>query len=243
MPEHRDRRYRRLLRHNRLIGFEVAVQETDLLIMAEANLALLAEQVVYKVRGPLEGYIARHPEFLHALTPLPCDPLAPLVVREMLAAARVCGTGPMAAVAGAIAEQVGLALLQQSSEVMVENGGDCFIKVNTPVQMGIFAGESGVSERLALHIRPELTPIGVCTSSATVGHSLSLGRADAATVIASSAAVADAAATLVCNQVRNRSDVNKALSSARDIDGVCGAIIIAGDCIGAWGEVELVALA
>ncbi|UCG13935.1 MAG: UPF0280 family protein [Deltaproteobacteria bacterium] len=240
MNEYRERRYRYQVRHDRLVAFEVVVQETDLLILADSNLARLAEEVVYRVRGPLEGYIVQNPDFLYAMTPLSQDQLAPRVVREMLTAASKCGTGPMASVAGAIAEQVGLALLQESNEIVVENGGDCFVKVETPLQIGIFAGRSGLSHRLALRIQPAQTPVGVCTSSGTVGHSLSFGRADAVTIIAPSAALADAAATMTCNQVQNQDDIQRAISFAREIEGVVGVVIIMGDQIGAWGEVELV---
>jgi ApbE superfamily uncharacterized protein (UPF0280 family) len=240
MPEYRERRYRHSLRHERLVAFEVAVKETDLFIFAESCLATLAERVIYEVRGPLEGYIANHPEFLHSLVPLPDDHLAPRIVREMLAAGRTCGVGPMAAVAGAIAEVVGRALLEESREVVVENGGDCFLRVDSPLQIGIFAGPSVLSEKLALRIRPEQTPLGVCTSSGTVGPSLSFGRADAVTVISPSAAIADAAATRIGNQVKNRGDISRALAVAPEIEGVLGVVIIMGDRVGAWGEVELV---
>ena len=240
MNQYQERSYRRRLRLERLVSFEVAVRETDLLILADSNLAALAEEIVYKVRGPLENYIAQHPEFLHAMTPLPYDKFAPPVAREMLSAAQTCGTGPMAAVAGAIAEQVGRALLEESGEVVVENGGDCFVKVDTPMQVGIFAGRSGLSEQLALMIQPEQTPIGVCTSSGTLGHSFSMGCADAVTVLASSTAVADAAATMTGNQVQSEGDVQRALEFAKGIKGISGAIIIVGDQIGVWGEVELV---
>ncbi len=218
------------------------VKETDLFILADSDFTTLAEDAIYKIRGPLEGYIDQHPEFLHAMKPLPDDPHAPPVVREMLSAAQNCGTGPMAAVAGAIAERVGLALLTESSEVVVENGGDCFIKVDRPMQIGIFAGQSDLSERLALRIHPEKTPLGVCTSSGTVGHSISLGRADAVTVIASSTAVADAAATMTCNQVQSKSDIHRALGFAQGIEGVSGVIVVVEDQVGAWGDVELVPL-
>jgi ApbE superfamily uncharacterized protein (UPF0280 family) len=239
-PEYRERRYRFSLRHERLVAFQVAVKETDLFILADSCLATLAERVIYEVRGPLEGYIADHPAFLRALVPLPEDPLAPPIVREMLAAGRTCGVGPMAAVAGAIAEAVGRALLEDSQEVVVENGGDCFLRVASPFQMGIFAGSSALSEKLALRIRPEQTPLGVCTSSGTVGPSLSFGRADAVTVVSPSAAVADAAATGIGNRVKNRGDINRALAVAPEIEGVRGVVIIMGDRVGAWGEVELV---
>jgi len=240
VPEYRERRYRHALRHERLVAFEVAVKETDLFILADSCLATLAERAIYEVRGPLEGYIARHPEFLLSLVPLPDDRLAPPIVREMLAAGRTCGVGPMAAVAGAIAEAIGRALLEESREVVVENGGDCYLRVDSPLQMGIFAGPSVLSEKLALRIKPEQTPLGVCTSSGTVGPSLSFGRADAVTVISPSTAVADAAATRIGNQVKNRGDINRALAVAPEIEGVLGAVIIMGDSVGAWGEVELV---
>jgi ApbE superfamily uncharacterized protein (UPF0280 family) len=106
--------------------------------------------------------------------------------------------------------------------------------------MGIFAGSSVLSEKLALRIRPEQTPLGVCTSSGTVGPSLSFGRADAVTVVSPSGAVADAAATRIGNQVKRRGDINRALAVAPEIEGVLGAVIIMGDRVGAWGEVELV---
>jgi len=209
------------------------------MILAESDLTKLTEEIIYRVRGPLEGYIARNPEFLRSLTPLPYDKLAPPVVKEMLTAAEICGTGPMAAVAGAIAEQVGLALLRKSGEVVVENGGDCFIKVNSAVQISIFAGRSKLSNTLALKIYPEKTPLGVCTSSGTVGHSLSFGVADAVTVISTSAALADAAATMTCNRVKSENDIRKAIAFAQKIEGVLGVVVIVGEQIGAWGDVEL----
>jgi hypothetical protein len=242
LAEYRERKYRHQVRHERLISFEVTVQETDLLILADSNLSKLAQDVIYRVRGPLENYIAQHPEFLNAMTPLLYDELAPPMVREMLAAGQRCGTGPMAAVAGAIAEQVGLALLSESNEVVVENGGDCFIKMDSPLQISVFAGQAELSNRVALRIYPEKTPLGVCTSSGTVGHSLSLGRADAVTVLGSSVALADAAATMTCNQVQNANDIQRALDFAQQIEGVTGVVIIVGDQIGAWGDVELVSI-
>lgn len=242
VTEYRERRYRQQIHHKRLVPFKVAVQETDLMILAESDLSELTEEVIYKIRGPLEGYIVRHPEFLQAMTPLPYDKLAPPIVKEMLAAAQICGSGPMAAVAGAIAEQVGLALLRKSGEVVVENGGDCFVKVDSPLQISVFAGQSKLSNTLALKIYPEKTPLGVCTSSGTVGHSQSFGLADAVTVISSSAALADAAATMTCNQVKSEGDIRQAIEFSQKIEGVLGVVVIMGEKIGAWGDVELVSI-
>lgn len=240
MTEYRERRYRQQIQHQRLVSFKVAVQETDLMILADSDLSELAEEIIYKVRGPLEGYIASHPEFLRTLKPLPYDELAPPLVREMLAAAQMCGTGPMAAVAGAVAEQVGLALLRESREVVVENGGDCYVKVDSALQISIYAGRSKLSNKVALKIYPEKTPLGVCTSSGTVGHSLSFGLADAVTVLSASAALADAAATMICNQVKSESSIPKAIAFAQKIEGVLGVVAIVGEKMGAWGDIELV---
>jgi ApbE superfamily uncharacterized protein (UPF0280 family) len=242
VTQYRERRYRRQIHHERLVPFKVAVQETDLLVLAESDLTELTEEIIYRVRGPLEGYIVRHPEFLHAMAPLPYDKLAPKLVKEMLAAAQICGTGPMAAVAGAIAEQVGLALLGESGEVVVENGGDCFVKVDSPLKISIFAGRSELSNTLALKIYPEKTPLGVCTSSGTVGHSLSFGLADAVTVISSSTPLADAAATMTCNQVKSEGDIRHAIEFAQKIEGVLAVVVIVGEQIGVWGDVELVSI-
>ncbi|MCA1989441.1 MAG: hypothetical protein LDL07_09915, partial [Desulfarculus sp.] len=85
-------------------------------------------------------------------------------------------------------------------------------------------------------------PLAVCTSSGTVGHSLSLGRADAATILAKDAALADAAATALGNRVRTAADLATALDWAQGVPGVLGALVIKGSQLAAWGEVELVRL-
>ncbi|MBF0552830.1 MAG: UPF0280 family protein, partial [Deltaproteobacteria bacterium] len=164
---------------------------------------------------------------------------APPLVRSMIEAADQTGVGPMAAVAGAVAEFVGLEFAGRSPDLIIENGGDTFILSRKDLIVGIFAGESPLSHRLGIKIQADRTPLGVCTSSATVGHSLSLGRADAACVIASSPALADAAATALGNRIAGRNDVRTALDWALTIDGVQAALIIMGDQIGAKGDIEL----
>jgi ApbE superfamily uncharacterized protein (UPF0280 family) len=104
-------------------------------------------------------------------------------VREMADATREVGVGPMAAVAGAIAESVGKELLPYSDEVIVENGGDIFLKTSKERFIGVYAGKSKFTKKIAFSILPDETPLGVCTSSGTVGHSLSFGYADGRRVI------------------------------------------------------------
>jgi hypothetical protein len=148
----------------------------------------------------------------------------------------------MAAVAGAIAEAVGKDLLAHTIEVIVENGGDIFMKILRPRLVGVYAGESPFTGKIALEIRPEETPLGVCTSSGTVGHSLSLGAADAVIVVSSSTALADAAATAIGNRVSTVDDIDVAIGQAQTIDGLAGVVVIKEDRMGMWGNVKLVPL-
>lgn len=221
------------------MAFEVRVKETDLFVKAERHLAREALASVKRARGTLEGYIRAHPRFRTTLEPYAVEDDAPLLVVDMARAAERAGVGPMAAVAGAVAEYVGRDLLELSAEVVVENGGDVFLATRTPRLMGIWAGSSPLSGKVALKIAPRQTPMGVCTSSGTVGHSLSFGCADAAVVLSPSTALADAAATALGNLIQGPQDIPKALERARRIEGVTGAVLIVGDRLGACGDVEL----
>lgn len=236
-----DRTYRRWVQ-SELQTFEVCVDESDLLISAERPLRDVAERALRAARAELEGYLARDPEFGAALEPREALEGAPAVVREMVEAARACGVGPMAAVAGAVAQRVGEAVLRESREVIVENGGDIFLHTTRPRVAAIYAGESALSGRLGVRVDQVDRGLGLCTSSGTVGHSLSFGRADAAIVLASSAALADAAATALGNRVREAGEIEAGLGWLGEIGGVLGGAVVVGGSVGAWGEVELVRL-
>jgi ApbE superfamily uncharacterized protein (UPF0280 family) len=145
----------------------------------------------------------------------------------------------MAAVAGAMAEFVGRELLPDSPEVIVENGGDIFLRSLREFKAGIFAGSSPLSLRIGLRVPPADQGLGVCTSSGTVGPSLSFGRADAVCVVAPSASLADAAATAVGNRVKSAQDLSTGLETAQAIAGLTGVVIIIGEKMGVWGKVEL----
>jgi ApbE superfamily uncharacterized protein (UPF0280 family) len=157
----------------------------------------------------------------------------------MAEATATAGVGPMAAVAGAIAEAVGQELLRFSDEVIVENGGDIFIKSSEERLIGLYAGESSLSGKVAFAISPEQTPLGVCTSSGTVGHSFSFGKADAVVAFAASTALADAAATAIGNRVSTADDIEGALDYAQTIEGLSGVAIVKDDRLGLRGQVRL----
>lgn len=237
-----DRTYRRISGVPGLRSFEVRVEETDLRIQADADVSRQCRELVIGVREQLKRFIHGHPGFHESLVPwLPEGPAPPLI-RLMAAASENAGVGPMAAVAGAIAETVGTALLETCGQVVVENGGDIFTCLARETVVGIHAGPSPLSMKVGLKIPGDAVPTGICTSSATVGHSLSRGRADAACVISPSAAVADAAATAVANRVGRGRDITPAIEWAGGLQGVRGVVVIKDDRIGMWGAVEVVSL-
>lgn len=239
---YQPRTYRRLVASDDLVAFSVVVKETDLLVRARSDLSSLALEAVRCCRDALERYIDRRPLFASALEPLKTEDDAPALVRSMAAAAEVVGVGPMAAVAGAIAEEVGNRLLQYSEEVIVENGGDIFIRTLRRRLVGLYAGESPLSGKIAFVVQPEDTPLGVCTSSGTVGYSLSYGLADAATVFSPSAALADAAATAIGNRVSSPDDIPGAIEFAQRVPGLSGVAIVKGEALGLWGRVSIASL-
>jgi len=236
---YQPRTYRHWVEGKDLVAFNVTIKETDLYIRAGIDLTRQASRIVHKYRYQLEGYISGHPDFARSLKPLAVRRFAPEIVREMAQAGQAAGVGPMAAVAGAIAERVGRELLTYSREIIVENGGDIFLQVQSRRTIGIYAGDSPLTGKIGLEIEPEATPLGICTSSGTVGHSLSFGKADAVVAVAPSTALADAAATAIGNRVGGVGDIDKATEFGRGIDGLTGLVIIVGDKVGAWGDVRL----
>jgi ApbE superfamily uncharacterized protein (UPF0280 family) len=236
------RSYRRLALMTRLVAFQVTVQETDLLVQAERPLTDICREEVMTQRAYIENHIKRFPEFRTTLVPWQDTSPAPEIVRAMIAAGQAAGVGPMAAVAGAIAEAVGQVLGRFSSEVIVENGGDVFMMVDRPVTIGLYAGSSPLSMRTGLQLDPGGRPLSVCTSSGTVGHSLSRGRADAVCIVARRCALADAAATATANRIAKARDIPEAIRFARSIDGIEGVVAVCGERMGLWGDLRLVKL-
>jgi len=235
-----NRFYRSWSKSSDLISFRVIVEETDLFISADNDLTNQALVAIKNIRANIENYIKSHPDFKTNLVSLPYDKNASFVVKEMLRASSPANVGPMAAVAGAIAEAVGKQLLGKTEQIIVENGGDIFISSKIPRRIGIFAGDSTLSNKIGIEMKPSDTPCGVCTSSASVGPSLSFGSTDATLIYSRSCALADAAATAVGNIVKSKDDINKGLKLAKSIKGVEGALIIVKDALGAWGNIKII---
>lgn len=161
-----------------------------------------AKEGMMDARQVLEGYIARDPFFAATFDPYDPGSSEPVITR-MAGAARKAGVGPMAAVAGTIA-WVGLEAMQEAGAAfgVIDNGGDIALVSDRPVRVGVHAGRAALSDRIAFVVPPQDSVLGICTSSATVGPSVSFGMADAVTVFARDVALADAWATAVCNAIR-----------------------------------------
>lgn len=230
-----------------LISERWAYKQTDVLIKADDREAVEgAKRSIIRHRNDLERYIARNPLFELSLEPVEVEADAPRVVRLMAEAAELAGVGPMAAVAGALAQlAVEGAVAAGARNVLVDNGGDIFIHGDRSYTVAIHAGTSPLSNKLALEVDAERLPIAICTSSATVGPSLSFGEADAATLLASSGALADAAATAVCNATRGNPElaIKAGMERARAMAGIRAALIICGEHLGSWGDLPRLIIA
>lgn len=237
-----DRTYRSLVAQGKQVSTRIIVQETDLHIVADVDVSSTSHDLICTARNQIETYIKSHPDFLTSLSPLRQDTSAPPLIQAMLSAAVVADIGPMGAVAGGVAEYVGKGLIQRgiTDEVMVENGGDVFIQRNKDCCVSIFAGESPLSHKVGLQIKQKDMPLGICSSSASIGHSLSFGTSDAVTVLARDTCIADTVATRLGNEMQD--DIDHVLKIAKNFADILGVVVIQNDKLGAWGTIELLSL-
>lgn len=239
---HNRTTYRKHHHKKDLVSFDITVKETNLNIQAQENLSEKAVKSVLACRNTIENYISIFPDFATSLVPISPSDTAPEIIQQMIQAGRLSNTGPMASVAGTVAQFAGTALLSDSQEVVVENGGDIFIKVDSDTIFAVYAENSPLSMTCGILVKKRPIPYGICTSSGTLGHSTSFGKADAVTVISNSCAIADAAATGLANQVQSAADISKTIDKGKTISGIDGIVIIKGSHIGLWGDLEIVPL-
>jgi hypothetical protein len=231
--------YRDWIKGSDLKTFEVKVFETDLLISAAKDLKREAEKAVYKYRKDLFDYIDKNRAFAESFVPIEMDEKAPEIAKAMIRKSTIAGVGPMAGVAGAVAEYIGKELLDYSSEVIVENGGDIFMQSSENRVMAVYAGKSPLSGKIKIRFSAEKMPLGIATSSATVGPSISFGNTDATLIISHDATLADCVATGAGNLVKTAEDFKKAIDYAKAIKSVLGVLIILGEKMATWGDIEL----
>ncbi|WP_373483350.1 UPF0280 family protein [Acetobacterium sp.] len=237
------RTYRKVMKAEDLDYFQVLEFESDLFIGVEhqamsPKLPKIVTAELKKLRQAIVDYNHTHPDFIESLIPLEFDPHVEPIIGDMLEAGKIAGVGPMAAVAGAVSKYIGSLLEASAAEIIVENGGDLLIKTLKERRIAIRTGNPRFAD-LGLKIKPGAKPLGVCTSSGLMGHSLSFGKADAVTIISQNIPLADAVATALGNRIKKPEDVERGLAWARNIPEILGVLIIIEDQLGAWGEIEL----
>ncbi|MCM8764383.1 MAG: UPF0280 family protein [Candidatus Omnitrophica bacterium] len=235
-----ERFYRNVF-NSELISFRIRIEESDLLILAEKDVSAEAESELKKQRQVLKQYIKDFPDFYYSFKPVDCDESAPEIVKIMCKASFLCNVGPMATVAGAISELIGKRLLDISRQVIIENGGDIFLMTEKERTILIFAGNSPLSMKTGIKLKPRDYPFGVATSSATVGHSTSFGNADSVTVVCPSSSLADGLATYMCNLPTDE-EFNNIKKSINEFPFLEGIVVIKNDRMFAWGDLEIVCL-
>ena len=231
---------KRNLTGSKMIKERISIEETNIVLKTDLNKHGLYH-FISKQRMELKNYIRIHDDFLISFEPLLVEN-APLIVQMMARASRKAEVGPMAAVAGTLSQlSMGFLLKNGARYVIVDNGGDIALKTNEDVVVGLYAGESFLSGELGFKIKHRKTPMGVCTSSGTVGHSISFGRADSVTVFADEASVADALATSIANEAKgdlNQDAVQNGLARAEEFrDHMRGVMVIVGESAGIVGKI------
>lgn len=238
--KYQRRFYRDWVKDKGLYVTQIIANETDIRVTTNKKVDKdFIEDKIRLCRMDIERYINKDHRFLTALKPLSVELNAPLIIRVMAEEARKANVGPMATVSGAISESLGRDLLKQGyKDVIVENGGDIFLKTRKTRLIGIYSGRSKLWDNLCLKIKPKETPLGICTFSGTIGHSLSFGSADSVVILSKSVSLADAVATATCNRIKSKQDLARALDFARQIKGVLGVVIILKNNLVSWGKIE-----
>jgi hypothetical protein len=224
-----------------LVYSNIRLGFADISIGAHVDVSDVAKELLSQVYQEVSGHILAYPDFGRALSPLEvkeefCLP-GDGVLSAMYEVSQIADVGPMASVAGAIAQYIGRGITAVD-EIIVENGGDLYLRCMEERVVLVYAGNSPLSLKIGIKIpRGEW---GVCTSSGTFGHSLSFGCADAALVVSHDATLADAVATALGNRIIDANSLEVALEYAIKIPGVIGVLGIVGEVFGVVGDIELV---
>jgi hypothetical protein len=215
-------------------------KETRGIILSDSRNAIKAATAsLIENKRKLEEYIRKNPKFLYSLKPVQVDDDSPAVVKLMAKAAEKADVGPMAAVAGVLADLAVEAMISKGARTaLVEDGGEVSAFSDKPINIALSAGDHPLSKKVGFKL--ESFPIGVATSSGVFSHALSFGEAEAVTLFAKNAGLADAAATAVGNLIVGddpQKAVENGINRALSIEGVNGVFIIYKGTVGVAGKI------
>jgi ApbE superfamily uncharacterized protein (UPF0280 family) len=217
---------------------EIVYKQSRLKIITDKEeFVKIANAELLKQRQFLEEYIQKNNLFVLSLEPIEVEKNAPYIIKKMAEAGKIADVGPMAAVAGTIAEIIVRKMAESGAKTaVVNNGGDIYAATDEKIIIGLFSGTK-LSGKIAFELDKENTPISICSSSSYLGHSLSFGKCDLATVFSKKGSIADAAATALCNSIKEEKDIDEALNRIIRLEGVSGALAIKNNKIGVIGDI------
>ncbi len=238
-------------------AFQLVLGESDIRVIASFSESALAQGWTYEkltiamrksleeLRADIASWARLYPTFRTSLAPLPEPEQSPEIIRRMHRGAAAAGVGPFAAVAGTVAHMLAEKYADIAPNLIIENGGDVYMYSTKERHVALLAQpqeEEEAGGNLGLRFGETDFPLALCASSATIGHSLSLGCGELAVVRAREGALADAVATALGNRLRSAQSVQQALDFAQNIVGVEGIFVQCDDAMGVWGAMELVAV-
>ena len=232
--------YRSAVKNNDYPGWLISYRHSDIYISSDIDIGSKITAYLEEVYRELETHIKKNPGFFKSLSPVAAKSYYPEIIKKMCEFSQKFNVGPMAAVAGAVNDYLAGHLLNRCSRLIIENGGDLFIKSVSDITVNLYLKNPSFNDSISILIKGRDTPCGICSSSGVFGHSYSMGRCDLATVIASSSAAADAAATAAANSVKNQDDIQPAIDYFRTFEDISGILLIKDEKIGMWGKFQLV---
>ncbi len=232
--------YRKKISSKTAYKWHLAYRNTDLYVASSKNIIDALVKHLIDFYEAVDRVSKTNPAFLKSLSPLRENMSYPEIINEMVRKSAVYGVGPMASIAGAVCDYIGRKLMGEARTIIIENGGDIFIKSGHQVIAGIYTENIKLGDKLKLKIQPKNTPCGLCSSSGTMGHSLSLGKTDLVSVLASTTISADAAATALANRISEEGQIQSSIEEFKKMPALKGILVIKSSKIGLWGQMELV---
>ena len=233
--------YRKKTKGEGKYNWRVIYKYSDIVVSCDRDIRVELEKLIKDFYRIIESFIKLNPSFQKSLSPVTARPGYPPIIGEMCKRALVFNVGPMATVAGAVCDYIAGNLTLPISHLVIENGGDLYIKSKKDVDIGIYVKNKHFKDKINLKIKAAQTPCGLCSSSGSFGHSLSLGKSDLVSVLADTATGADGAATSAGNKIDTAGDISKIINIYKDIKEIKGLLIIKDSRIGIWGNIELIA--
>jgi uncharacterized protein len=232
--------YRILVDSKDKFSWNVKYRYSDLFVVSNKDISLEILPILFDFYKIIDKFTESHPSFLKTFNSYISDNEFPGIIKKMCDQSAVFNVGPMASVAGAVCEYLAGGLSKDVSYLAIENGGDIYIKSPNDITAGLFAKNKYFNDSIKIKIKKEMLPCGIASSSGTLGHSISLGKADLAAVVCRSAILADSAATAVGNMINTKEDIEKTINHFKNFKEIEGLVLIKDDKIGLFGNIELV---